>query len=143
MPAMTTENGGSFPSSSDRIEVSELLGRYGRLIDLRDWAALADVFVTEATFDLGAIGGPLLSGLPEIQEYMENRARHPVAHHITNAYVERSEHDTLFTSCMLVAVQADGSVASGHYADELVRVPAGLRIRHRRFSWLLRPGQGA
>jgi hypothetical protein len=140
---MTTGNAGEVPSSSDRIEVAELLGRYGRLIDLRDWAGLAQIFVPEATFDLGAIGGPLLSGLPAIQEYMENRARHPVAHHITNAYIDRFEDDTLFTSCMLVAVQADGSVASGHYADELIRVPAGLRIRHRRFSWLLRPGQGA
>jgi hypothetical protein len=140
---MASENASDVPSSSDRIEVSELLGRYGRLIDLRDWAALADVFIPAATFDLSAIGGPLLTGLPAIQEYMANRARHPVAHHITNAHIDRVEHGTLHSSCMLVAVQSDGSVASGHYADELVRVPAGLRIRQRRFSWLLRPGQAA
>jgi hypothetical protein len=136
---MTGERARESPSSSDRVEASELLGRYGRLIDLRNWPALADVFTPTATFDLSPISGPLLEGLPAIQEYMANRARHPVAHHITNAHIERLEHGTLHCSCMLVAVQLDGSVASGHYADELVRVPAGLRIRQRRFCWLLAP----
>ena len=129
----------SMPDGDERMRVIELLGRYGRLIDRRDWAALAEIFTTDATFDLSAIGGPLLSGLPEIQDYMARRAKHPVSHHITNAHLERVEGDSLHSSCMLVAVQADGSVASGHYADELVRATDGLRIRRRQFSWLLAP----
>src|ERR1700678_3831265 len=104
---MASENDLDVASSSDRIEAAELLGRYGRLIDLRDWPALADVFIPAATFDLSAIGGPMLDGLPAIQEYMTNRARHPVAHHITNSHIERVGHGTLHSSCMLIAVQVD------------------------------------
>lgn len=124
---------------ADRLNVHECLGRYGRLIDARDWPALADVFTPEATFDLTAIGGPVLDGLDQIRDYMAHRARHPLAHHITNAHVEQSDGDFVRTSCMLAAVQADGSVASGLYGDQFVRAGDSLRIRRRTFRWLLAP----
>ena len=123
----------------ERIELIELLGRYGRLIDARDWDALAAIFTPDAQFDLTPIGGTVLNGLDEIRDYMASRAAHPVAHHITNPHVDRIGHDDVWLSCMLVAVQADGSVASGHYADQAVRYDGGLRIRRRQFRWLLAP----
>jgi hypothetical protein len=111
------------------------------LIDRRDWAALRDVFTASAIFDLTPIGGVLLNGLDEIRDYMAHRARHPLAHHITNPHVVGVGEDHVAASCMLVAVQPDGSVASGHYSDELVRERGGLRIRRREFRWLLAPAQ--
>jgi SnoaL-like domain len=126
-------------TTEERIELIELLGRYGRLIDARDWEALGGIFTPDAQFDLTAIGGSVLNGLDEIRDYMANRARHPVAHHITNPHVDRIDDDNVWLSCMLVAVQADGSVASGHYADQVVRYDGGLRIRRRQFRWLLAP----
>jgi hypothetical protein len=126
-------------SAEDRVNVLECLGRYGRLIDARDWPALAEVFMPEAIFDLTEIGGAVLSGLDEIRDYMANRARHPVAHHITNSHVDEVQPDCVRTTCMLIAVQADGSVASGLYSDEFVRSGEGLRVRRRAFRWLLAP----
>jgi hypothetical protein len=126
-------------TTEERIELIELLGRYGRLIDARDWQALSTIFTPDAQFDLTAIGGSVLNGLDEICDYMANRARHPVAHHITNPHADRIGDADVWLSCMLVAVQADGSVASGHYADQVVRYDGRLRIRHRQFRWLLAP----
>jgi len=127
-------------STEERIELIELLGRYGRMIDDRNWEALETIFTPDARFDLSPIGRPLLTGLDEIREYMANRAAHPVAHHITNPHIDRLGDDDLWLSCMLVAVQADGSVASGRYSDQVVRHDGGLRIRYRQFRWLLAPG---
>jgi hypothetical protein len=138
-PVVVDDMGQVELTTADRLNVHECLGRYGRLIDARDWSALAEVFTPEATFDLTAIGGPVLDGLTEIRNYMAHHARHPLAHHITNAHVEQASGDGTRTSCMLVAVQADGSVASGLYADEFVRTAEGPRIRQRTFRWLLAP----
>jgi SnoaL-like domain len=124
---------------TDRLGVLECLARYGRLIDARDWPALADVFTPDATFDLTEIGGAVLSGLDQIRDYMAHRARHPVAHHVTNAHIENADGSCVRTTCMLIAVQGDGSVASGLYADEFVRSGHALRIRRRAFRWLLAP----
>lgn len=126
-------------STADRLDVFECLGRYGRLIDDRDWGALADVFTPGAAFDLTEIGGVVLHGLDQIRDYMADRARHPVAHHVTNAHIESADGNCVRTTCMLIAVQTDGSVASGLYADEFVRLGHPLRIRRRAFRWLLAP----
>jgi hypothetical protein len=126
-------------TAEERIQVTELLGRYGRLIDGRDWQGLDAIFTPDAEFDLTDIGGVVLNGLDEIRDYMANRARHPLAHHITNAHVDQIGADHVQLSCMLVAVQADGSVASGIYSDRAVRHDGNLRIRRRRFRWLLAP----
>lgn len=126
-------------TAEERIALIELLGRYGRLIDGRDWDGLATIFTPDAQFDLTEIRRVVLDGLDAIRDYMANRAQHPVAHHITNPYVDRIGSNDVWLSCMLVAVQADGSVASGHYSDQVVRHNGGLRIHYRRFRWLLPP----
>jgi 3-phenylpropionate/cinnamic acid dioxygenase small subunit len=124
---------------AERVEIAEMLGRYGRLIDARDWAALAGVFTEDAEFEITPLDRGPLRGLAEIRDHMANAARHPAAHHVTNVHVERLDDDCAHVACMLVAVQADGSVASGRYEDEIVRTAAGLRVRRRTFSWVLPP----
>jgi hypothetical protein len=126
---------------AERVEIAELLGRYGRLVDGRDWDALAAIFTADARFDITPLGARgVLEGLPAIQHHMAHAARHPAAHHITNVHVEALRDDCALVSSMLIAVQHDGSAASGRYEDEVVRTPAGLRIRRRTFSWVLPPG---
>ena len=128
-------------TAAERVEIAELLGRYGRLIDAGDWAALATIFTADAQFDITPLGARgLLEGLSAIQHHMAHAARHPAAHHITNVHVEALRDDCALVSSMLIAVQHDGTAASGRYADEVVRTPAGLRVRRRTFSWVLPPG---
>ena len=126
---------------AERVEIAELLGRYGRLIDARDWDALATIFTADARFDITPLGARgVLEGLPAIRHHMAHSARHPAAHHISNVHVEALRDDCALASSMLIAVQHDGSAASGRYEDEVVRTAAGLRIRRRTFSWVLPPG---
>jgi hypothetical protein len=126
---------------AERVEIAELLAGYGRIIDAQDWAALATVFTADAHFDITPLGARgVLDGLPAIQHHMAHAARHPAAHHITNVHVEALRDDCALVASKLIAVQHDGSSASGRYEDEVVRTPDGLRIRRRAFSWVLPPG---
>ena len=126
-------------AAQERIEISEMLGRYGRMIDARDWGGLPLVFTEDAVFDIVPLHRAPLCGLAQIREHMAHAARHPAAHHITNVHVVRLDEDCLYVESMLAAVQPDGSLASGLYEDEIVRTPVGLRIRRRRFTWILPP----
>jgi hypothetical protein len=126
-------------TTAERVEIGDILGRYGRLIDVRDWAALDTVFTKDAQFEIVPIARPPLNGLAEIQEHMRDAARHPAAHHITNVHVTQTTDDCAHVESMLIAVQPDHSVASGCYRDEFVRTPVGLRIRRRVFDWVLAP----
>ena len=53
-------------SVEDRMELHEIAGRYGDLIDNRDWEGLASVFTADAVFDATDLGMPLLNGLDAI-----------------------------------------------------------------------------
>ena len=55
------------------LALHELPGRYGDLIDDRDWDGLSQIFVDDATFE---IPDHVLDGLDAIREYMRG-ARHP------------------------------------------------------------------
>jgi 3-phenylpropionate/cinnamic acid dioxygenase small subunit len=126
-------------TTAERIEIAETLGRYGRLIDAQDWAALDQVFTADARFEIVPLARAPLAGLAEIRRHMAHAARHPAAHHITNVHVTHTTDDGAHVESMLIAVQVDHSVASGLYRDEFVRTPAGLRIRRRVFEWVLAP----
>ena len=55
---------------ADHLELHELPGRYGDLIDDRDWEGLSRIFVDDATFE---IPDQVLDGLDAIREYMRER----------------------------------------------------------------------
>ena len=62
-------------TTADRVEIHELLGRYGDAIDDRDWAKLDTVFTQDAVFDLTGVG----SGLQWTRRYKGlYGGRHPV-----------------------------------------------------------------
>jgi hypothetical protein len=71
---------------ADRLELHELPGRYGDLIDNRDWEGLSRIFVDEATFE---VPDELMAGLDGIREFMRG-ARPPRTHLMTNIYVDET-----------------------------------------------------
>jgi 3-phenylpropionate/cinnamic acid dioxygenase small subunit len=115
----------------DRLELHELPGRYGDAIDDRDWPRLARIFTDDATFDLRDLGGPKLSGLAEIQRYMDEEAQHPQTHLMTNIYVDEAPGGGAKLYFRIVALRKGQSVGSASYYDDVVKTPEGWRVKDR------------
>ena len=124
--------------AADRLELHELPGRYGDAIDDRDWEGLGRIFTDDATFDLTDLGGPKLVGLAEIRRYMDEDAAHPLTHLMTNIYVD--EHPGGTKLYFRIVARAKGGVfGTASYYDDVVKTPAGWRVRHRVVTRRRRP----
>jgi 3-phenylpropionate/cinnamic acid dioxygenase small subunit len=123
---------------SDRLELHELPGRYGDAIDDRDWDRLDQIFTEDAVFDLTDLGGPDLHGLAEIKRFMDEDAEHPRTHLMTNIYVdETSEGVRLYFR--IVALLPERVVGTASYYDDVVKTPAGWRVKNRVIKLRRRP----
>ena len=124
-------------SIEDRIELHELAGRYGDIIDDRDWPALDSVFTPDAVFEV--IGLTTMTGLDDIKRFMIEEGRHPLAHLITNVHIEESATGVKLLSRGIFPIRTkDGGtghrVFYGSYYDDVVYTPDGWRVRNRVFS---------
>jgi 3-phenylpropionate/cinnamic acid dioxygenase small subunit len=123
---------------ADRLELHELPGRYGDAIDDRDWERLGRIFTEDATFDLTDLGGPRLVGLAEIRRYMDEDAAHPQTHLMTNIYVDE-QADGAKMYFRIVARAKGGVFGTASYYDDVVKTPAGWRVKDRVISLRRRP----
>ena len=114
---------------ADRLELQELPGRYGDLIDDRDWDGLSQVFVDEATFE---IPDEVLDGLEAIREFMRG-AKHPRTHLMTNVAVDETDEGVILRS-RLIGMRRDGRFISGRYRDVVVKTDDGWRIVTRVYT---------
>ena len=120
-------------TTSDRVEIHELPGRYGDAIDDRDWARLGTVFTQDAVFDLTGVGSRVCNGLDDIKAFMESEAAHPRTHMTTNIYAESDEHG-IELRFRIVALIGKGLTSTGSYYDKLVKTDNGWRTYHRYVS---------
>jgi 3-phenylpropionate/cinnamic acid dioxygenase small subunit len=126
--------------TADRLDLIELAFRYGTVVDDRDWPALACIFTDDVEFDITDFAGTVISGLDALIALMDSpTARHPVAHLITNVFVESLAPMRGTMRSRLLAVQTDGSVYVGSYRDEVIKGHAGWRIQRRVCSYVRRP----
>ncbi|MEZ5375654.1 MAG: nuclear transport factor 2 family protein [Acidimicrobiales bacterium] len=125
-------------TTDDRLELHELPGRYGDAIDDRDWEALHRIFTDDAVFDLTDLGVPLLVGIEEIKRFMDEDARHPRTHMMTNIYVDETD-DGVKLAFRIVALQPKGLTGTASYYDDVVKTPDGWRVRHRVTTLRRRP----
>ena len=123
---------------ADRVELHELPGRYGDTIDDRNWEALSTIFTNDATFDLTDLGIPMLNGLDRISQFMDTEARHPRTHMMTNIYVDETA-DGVKMYFRIVALRGAGLVDSASYYDDVIKTPAGWRVKHRVVTRRRRP----
>jgi hypothetical protein len=124
---------------SDRIEIGDLMVRYARAIDTKDYALLDTCFTPDAYVDYTSSGGTK-GKYPEVRAWLE-KALSPFAammHAVSNTAVElqgdRASARTYVSNPMGFA-KADGSLhiftVYAHYVDELVRTREGWRIARR------------
>lgn len=124
-------------SLDDRLALHELAGRYGDVIDDRDWAALASVFTPDAVFEV--VGLVTMDGLEGIERFMAEEGRHPLAHLITNIHVSEDADGVQLRSRGIFPIERRSDepghrVFYGSYYDRVVKTAAGWRIVHRVFS---------
>ena len=114
---------------ADRLALHELPGRYGDLIDDRDWDGLGQIFVDEATFE---IPDEVLDGLEAIREFMRG-AKHPRTHLMTNVAVDETDEGVILRS-RLIGMRRDGRFISGRYRDVVVKTDDGWRVITRVYT---------
>jgi len=124
---------------SDRIEIDDLLVRYTKAIDDKDWALLDTVFLPDADVDYTTSGG-IKGKYPEVRAWLDKAlAAFPITiHAITNSTIElegdRATGKTLVNNPMVIPGengQQTRFTVWAWYEDELVRTPDGWRIAKR------------
>jgi 3-phenylpropionate/cinnamic acid dioxygenase small subunit len=118
---------------SDRLEITDLLTRYARAVDRKDWNLYRTVFTADTHIDYTSAGGAAL-GLEEMCAWMDEAlAQFPATQHlISNVHVEidgdAATVEAMFHNPMKMP---DGSawVTGGWYHHDLVRTADGWRSR--------------
>jgi hypothetical protein len=121
-----------------RWQITEVLSRYGHIVDNQEWAYLQLVFTPIATIDAQYTH---VNGLEEIRQHLESFGPWR-SHHTLNTVTKPwgTNGDVTAWSRFLV-VEAAGTTVSGDYVDVLTNTPDGWRIRSRRISLRNRPDQ--
>jgi 3-phenylpropionate/cinnamic acid dioxygenase small subunit len=130
----------SLQQISDRIEINDLLIRYTKAIDQKDWKLLDTVFTPDAELDYVSSGG-IKGSYPEARAWLEKAlAIFPTTvHYVTNSEVtlqgDRASTRTAVYNPMFFK-KPDGNLhhfaVGAFYVDELVRTKDGWRIAKRR-----------
>jgi len=115
----------------DRLDIQELVVRYGFLVDDRRWNDMGDVFTPDAVVDFGDFGR--MAGLDNIVSRFR-AATHPLQHVIANHLIDRvNDDEAIVFSKALFPVPGDG-VFEGVYRDVVVRTPDGWRIKYKTIN---------
>ena len=130
----------SLQEVSDRIEIQDLLVRYAKAIDEKDWELLDQCFTPDAEVDYVSSGG-IKGSYAEARAWLAKAlAPFPMTvHYITNSEVvldgDRATARTAVLNPMGFG-QPDGTLhqftVGAYYVDELVRTASGWRIAKRR-----------
>jgi hypothetical protein len=132
-------------SSDDRVELHELVARYGNVVDAGDLDALGTVYADGAELVLVTASGREVRrhGLGEIREFLaaSNSTNAHILTNVTTA-VETTDggHSVVLRYRMAPPRGAEG-IFSVDYRDVVVHTEAGWRIAHHTI--LMRPPRSA
>ena len=116
----------------DKMEIHELLARYARGVDSKDWELWKAVFTPEAIIDYSS-AGIAAGSRDDVAKWLE-QGLGPVPmtqHFISNIEVDldgdRATTRAMFFNPMLLPGMAEQSYCGGYYHHDLVRTPEGWR----------------
>jgi 3-phenylpropionate/cinnamic acid dioxygenase small subunit len=116
----------------DKLEIHELLARYARGVDTKDWELWKSVFTPDALVDYSSAGAPV--GPPQqIAAWLEQGLQVvPMTQHfISNIEVEvqgdKAKVRALFYNPMQLPGMAEMSFCGGYYRHEMVRTDEGWK----------------
>lgn len=119
---------------SDRAEITDLLFRYARGVDSKDWALWRSVFTDDALLDYSSAHGPV-GDRETIAQWLEASFAYieGAHHHITNVEItvdgDEAEAIALFYNPFRAAWTEQFSAAGGYYRHRLVRTAQGWKSR--------------
>ena len=124
----------------DDHEIRHLAFRYCRALDTKDWALLDEVFVPDATAELGTPA--TLQGVDAIRARIRGALeRLDDSQHLVGNHEIEVDGDTATHRCYLqaqhvreAAVGGPNYIVAGRYEDRLVRTANGWRIAHRTLT---------
>lgn len=116
----------------DTLEIHELLARYARGVDTKDWELWKSIFTPDATVDYSSAGAPV--GTPdELAVWLEQGLKVvPMTQHlISNIEVDlngdKAKVRAMFYNPMQLPGMADMSFCGGYYHHEFVRTDEGWK----------------
>ena len=123
----------------DRLEIQDLLTRYCKAIDTKDWSLLDTCFVPDAHVDYTSSGG-VKGSYPEVRRWLADVLPHfPMSQHAVSNFEividgDRASSRVYFYNPM-ARPKPEGGVSmffiGGYYVDDLVRTADGWRITQR------------
>lgn len=131
----------------DRLEIEALLARYASALDARDWSRLAGCFSPDAVVDYGGALGRCQG--PDAVVALVRGILEPLdaSQHLIGTLEVELAGDVARAQCALQAQHVlrdcEGGphfLVGGRYRDELVRTPAGWRIRRRTLEIVWQDG---
>jgi ketosteroid isomerase-like protein len=133
----------------DEREIVAVALRYCRALDTKDWALLDEVFLADATAQLGAPA--TLTGIEAIRGRIRTALEHlDDSQHLVGNHEVDLDGDTATHRCYLQAqhirATATGGphyIVAGRYEDRFVRGGTGWRIAHRTLTVMWTEGNVA
>ena len=131
---------------TDKAEIRELLFRYARAVDDKDWALMSTVFTPAARLDYTSVDGPA-GPRDEVVGWLE-RSLAPVPmtqHFITNIEIDldgdRASVRAMFYNPMQLSGLTEMCACGGNYHHQLVRTPDGWRSEQlvEETKWFVNP----
>jgi len=130
----------------DKIEIKELLYRYARGCDSKDWKLLTSVFTPDAHLDYSSAGFGAGSRDEVVGMLEQALSTLPMSQHfITNIEIEldgdRADVRAMFYNPMQLPGMAEMSYCGGSYHHNVVRTPEGWKserlVEHNQ--WFVNP----
>jgi 3-phenylpropionate/cinnamic acid dioxygenase small subunit len=134
---------------ADRCAINELMYRYARMVDFRQWELFDQVFTADATCDYTSSGG-VKGSAREVMAWLDRAlAAWPTnLHFVTNLSIEFDpDRSTARATCYFLGPMAQGAIGrqlaitnAGLYVDRLQRTSDGWRITDRECRMTLMVG---
>ena len=120
----------------DLIEIHQLLGQYGHVVDAAEWHRFDELFTEDAELDYTGVRVPdVLHGRDAIVAFFAS-ANHPSAHHATNIVVSDDDGEVRVHSKFLAPYTRPSHDPrrwyGGDYHDVVVATPDGWRFAHKQ-----------
>ncbi len=129
-------------ATRDHVEIGQLIARYGKALDDKDYELLGSVFTPAAALRYELEGRETRGSYAEwVGIFREFLAPFSWTSHLFSQPVIELEGDAAGSSCRVIAshlqFELDGKrnlwIVHGFYRDRLARSDAGWRIRERHF----------
>lgn len=136
---VSERRGGVIVDAASRWEITELLHRYGHVIDDEDWDALTEIYHEDMVLDLSSLGLEVVSGRDAVIAHHRRPRPFATAHAFTTVLVGDDGRQIIARS-KVVAPDDTGACHVSTIRDVVVRTDAGWRIKERRVERIVPAG---